>query len=86
MGSNSPAICGVLEKDLLYDLFGKLAPEIDYGGIDETGDDHAGVADPALANGFSEGAVHSAGMIGGPLKERDGRITLEKVASMGCWK
>ena len=67
---------------MLYDLFGKLAPEIDYGGIDETGDDHAGVSDPALPNGFSEGAVYSAG----PLKERDGKITLEKVASMGCWK
>ena len=77
---------GVLEKDMLYDLFGKLAPEIDYGGIDETGDDQAGVSDPALANGFSEGAVYSAGKIGGPLKARDGRITLEKVASMGCWK
>ena len=63
---------GVLEKDMLYDLFGKLAPEIDYGGIDETGDDHAGVSDPALANGFLEG-----GKVGGPLKARDGRITLE---------
>ena len=71
---------------MLYDLFGKLAPEIDYGGIDETGDDQAGVSDPALANSFSEGAVYSAGKIGGPLKARDGRITLEKVALMGCRK
>ena len=71
---------------MLYDLFGKLAPEIDYGGIDETGDDQAGVSDPALPNGFSEGAVYSAGKIGGPLKARDGRITLEKVALMGCRK
>ena len=65
-GSNFPAISGVQEIVVPYDLFGEWGPENDNGGIDEAEDDQTGVSDPALANSFSEGAVYPAGRIGGP--------------------